>query len=626
LNPAIAAAIPAMTGALRHRGPDDEGFFRSPRGVLGHRRLAIIDRAGGAQPMSNEDGSWWIVFNGEIYNHGPLRDRLQSLGHRFVTRSDTETIIHAYEEFGPSCLELIAGMFAFALYSPVSGELFIARDRLGKKPLFYAMLGGALHFASEIKALMPSPAWRGDTDLEHLETYLSLGYFMAPGTIYRGVRKLEPGHWLRMRGGTVELRKYWDVERFDDFSGDEAEALRLLDEQIAARVTERLESEVPLGAFLSGGIDSGLVVSYMSGVRSSPVITTTIGFGEAGHNEIADAGLTAARYGTDHHPHVVELDPDGVFDEIVAAYDEPFADSSSVPTYFVAREARRHVTVALTGDGGDESFGGYDFRYIPHARESAIRSALPEAARRVVGRAASMWPRTPRLPRPLRLGGTLENIAADPADAYYSDLCFLKPRMTRRLLGRAPDGDLRASAAYEAVTGPYRRCGSTHPAQRAEYADLKTYLPDDVLVKVDRMSMRHALEVRSPLLDHRLVELAFQLPQRLKRADRTGKHLLKRLAERRLPPPLLQARKRGFTAPVASWIRDRYRDAYRDEVLSQTAAIAGLVDPVVVRQLFDEHAGGRADHSYALWALWVLERWCGAQTARRETQVVEVSA
>jgi asparagine synthase (glutamine-hydrolysing) len=604
-----------MTRALSHRGPDAEGYQACGFAAIGHRRLAIIDVARGAQPMSNEDGTCWIVFNGEIYNHGPLRQRLIGLGHQFRTRSDTETIVHAYEEFGPACVDHLAGMFAFAIYDETKHELFIARDRLGKKPLFYTTIDGVLHFASEMKAFFRSPAWRPELDLEQLETYLSLGYFLAPGTAYRNVRKLEPGHWMRLRNGSIEIRKYWDVEQFDDYDADEPAALRELEAQLNDRVRERLESEVPLGAFLSGGIDSGLVVSYMAEAMDRQVITTTVGFGESAHNEISEAGLTAARYNTAHHTHVIQPELEDVFDRIVTAYDEPFADSSTIPTYYVAREARRHVTVALTGDGGDETFGGYDFRYVPHGVESRIRASVPgRSLRQAIGAVGARWPRSPRMPRRLRLGTFLENIGHDPEAAYFADLCFLKPALTRTLMGRAPDRDPRTSVAFEMVTAPYRACRSTHPVQRAQYADLKIYLPNDVLVKVDRMSMQHSLEVRSPLLDHRIVEFGFRLPQRLKRADQGGKHLLKQVAKPRLPPALLQMRKRGFTAPIGAWITGPYAGRFRDEVLGTRSAIAGLLDQTVVRRLFEAHRAGTADHSYALWAVWVLEHWCGAQS------------
>jgi asparagine synthase (glutamine-hydrolysing) len=616
LDPGVRAAVPAMTGALRHRGPDGDGFFDDPFAAFGHRRLAIIDRAGGKQPLSNEDGTVWITFNGEIYNHHDLRKTLVARGHRFTTRSDTEAIVHAYEEFGPACVDHLEGMFAFAIYDQRQREVFVARDRLGKKPLFYAALGGALHFASEIKALKASPAWDPALNLEELESYLCLGYILAPRTIYRHVHKLEAGHWLRLASGRLEVRQYWDVPAFDTFEGTEADALALIDEHLQSRVSERLESEVPLGAFLSGGIDSGLVVSAMAAAHRGPVITTSVGFGETGHNELDAAGLTAKQYGTEHFPHVVEPRLEELLDPIARAFDEPFADSSSLPTWYVSREARRHVTVALSGDGGDETFGGYDFRYVPHAVESRIRSLLPgRPLRQAVGMLGAVWPRSARLPRPLRLGTFLENVGRDPAGAFYSDMCFLKPHMAHELMGRAPSRDPRSTALYEAVTAPYNRCSSASVVQRAEYADLKIYLANDVLVKVDRMSMQHSLEVRCPLLDRRLVELAFSLPQTLKQAERTGKHLLKQVARKRLPRELLEYPKHGFTAPVGAWIAGPYRDVFRSEVLSDRSEVASLIDTRAANRMFDAHVNGRFDHSFGLWALWMLERWCREQKA-----------
>jgi asparagine synthase (glutamine-hydrolysing) len=611
LAPALREALFAMTRALRHRGPDAEGFHREERAALGHRRLAIIDRAGGGQPMANEDGTCFIVFNGEIYNHVALRRELSERGHVFRTRSDTEAILHAYEEWGPACVERLEGMFAFAIYDKKSQELFLARDRLGKKPLFYALLGGALHFASEIKAIAKSPAWNGALDLSSIEGYLSLGYFLAPATIYRHVRKLEPAHWLRLRNGRIELRRYWDIERFDDDRRAAAAIRADLDALLRERVSERLESEVPLGAFLSGGIDSGLVFSYMAESLGERLVTTSVGFGDAAHDELGAAAITARHFGARHFAERVEPRLEDVLDRIVEAFDEPFADSSAIPTYYVSAMARRHVTVALSGDGGDESFAGYDFRYVPHAIEERARALFPRRAAAWLG---ARWPRGRRLPRPLRLGSVFENLSGDPAGAYYRDLCFLKPPAARALLGRDPRGDPRESPVYEAVTAPYRRCPSKSAVTRAQYADLMVYLPNDVLVKVDRMSMLCALEVRCPLLDRRVVEFAFRLPIERKMPRLCAKHLLRRLARERLPREIARLPKRGFTAPVGRWIAREYAGRFEDEVLG--GALDGLVDPVRARALFEEHRAGRADHGYALWALWVLAKWKRGEALR----------
>ena len=622
LDPAVREAIRPMTRTLEHRGPDGEGYFADRWAALGHRRLAIIDREGGAQPMTNEDRSCWVIFNGEIYNHRSLRHQLVARGHRFCSTSDTEVIVHAYEEYGTGCVERLEGAFAFGVYDMRRRELLLGRDRLGKKPLFWALLDGTVHFASEIKALQASPAWIGDIDPAALECYLSLGYVVAPRTIYRHVHKLEPGHWLRVADGRVAIRRFWDVEEFDTHTGDGAGLTRELEGVIRSAVHDRLESEVPLGAFLSGGIDSGLVVSFMSEALGDRVQTTTVGFSDAAHNELQSAAVTARAFHTRHDETVLEPRLTDILDPIVRAFDEPFADSSAIPTYYLSAIARRHVTVALSGDGGDEAFAGYDFRYLPHALESHARPLVALAG---AGRAASWlgrhWPRSPRMPRALRAGTLLENVARDAATAYYVDLCCLKPADMHRLLGRDPAHDLRDDSTYEIVTAPYRRCGSPSPVQRAEYADLKIYLPNDVLVKVDRMSMQHGLEVRCPLLDHRVVELAFSIPARHKFSMREAKPLLRRLARRRLPAPLLSLPKHGFSAPIGRWIARTHAAEFHADVLGSGSTVGTLLDLDRVGRMFRDHRSGAADHSYGLWAVWMLERWSRLQPSVRSCAV-----
>jgi len=608
--------VPLMTHALAHRGPDGFGFFSEPGVSLGHSRLAIIDRAGGGQPMTNEDRSCWIVFNGEVYNHHALRDLLQSRGHVFRTRCDTEAILHAYEEFGTACVERLEGMFAFAIYDNHRQTLFLARDRVGKKPLFYSVIDGAVLFASEMKALMRHPSWDATVDREALEAYLALGYVPAPHTIYRQVRKLEPGHWLLARDGNIEVRRYWDVSEFDTDRRDEAAVLRTVEQTISDAVRARLESEVPLGAFLSGGIDSGLVVSYMADALGSNIDTASVGFAEREHNELAAAELTARRFQTRHHPSIVAPRLEGILDRIVGSFDEPFADASAVPTFYVSQEARRHVTVALSGDGGDEAFGGYSFRYVPHAVERRIRAWMPGLAANAAGWLGQRWPRSRRLPRALRLGTLLENLARDGATAYYSDLCFMKPPAVQALLGtqgRDPFEGLAASTAMDA----YRRCTSDSCLQRAQYADLQVYLPNDVLVKVDRMSMAHSLEIRCPLLDRQVIELAFRIPAEVKMPSLRPKHLLRTLASARLPRRIQNMPKRGFTAPVGEWMGRTYANLFRADVLSSGASTASLIDLDRVRTLFNQHVSGQADHGYTLWAVWMLERWARMQEIRR---------
>jgi asparagine synthase (glutamine-hydrolysing) len=609
LPPEVRAAVRGMNAALAHRGPDGDGFHDSDSVALGHRRLAIIDRAGGHQPMSNEDGTCWIVFNGEIYNHRELRPLLEARGHRYRSSSDTETILHAYEEYGKDCVDRLEGMFAFAIYDGRRRELFAARDRLGKKPFFYTVQGGVFHFASELPALARSPLWRGDVDLTALEGYLSLGYFLAPATVFRGVSKLMPGHWLRVADGRVETRQYWDVTEFDTDHRPDAEVLADIDATLRAAVHDRLESEVPLGAFLSGGIDSGLVVSYMAEALGDRLVTCSVGFGEARHNELEAAGTVAAHFGARHYPETIEPNLAECLGPVTAGLGEPLADSSAIPTWYVSRTARRHVTVALSGDGGDETFAGYDFRYVPFAMEASLRRYVPPAVAPLARWLGGRWPRSPRLPRALRAGTALENLGRDPAAAYYADLAFLKPADTRRLMGLSPDRRPEASPVYEGVTEPYRRCPSVDALQKAEYADLKVYMPNDPLVKVDRMSMAHSLEVRSPLLDRRVVELAFRIPSGRKQRGTEGKVLLRTLARQRLPEGLWQLPKRGFTVPIGTWMQGEYGGRFQDEALGPFAKVRSHVDIVDLRRRFDQHRRGIADHEYALWAVWVLERW-----------------
>ena len=622
LSPDVSTAITAMTDRLFHRGPDGGGYYHAPWVALGHRRLAIIDRAGGDQPIPNEDRTAWIVFNGEVYNHRELRRDLEARGHRFRTQSDTEAIVHAYEEFGDACVERLDGMFAFAIADLRHRRVLLARDRLGKKPLFHATFNGVLHFASEIKAIKASPLWNGARDLDAIEGYLSLGYFVAPATAYRHVRKLEPAHTLAVDGSHIEIRKYWDIREFDTDARAGHALVDEVDARLAAAVSRRLESEVPIGAFLSGGIDSGLVVSYMAQALGRAPVTASVGFNHADHNELAPAALTASHFATRHTTATVEPRLEDVLDPIVSAFDEPFADPSAIPTYYVSQMARQHVTVALSGDGGDEAFGGYSWRYIPHALEAKVRALMPgDPARAAAAWLGARWPRSRAFPRPLRLGNVLENLARDPAAAYYADLCFLKPQDARALLGKTPTRAPEESPVFEQVTRPYRECESESAVQRAQYADLKIYMPNDPLVKVDRMSMAHSLEIRCPLLDHRLIELAFRIPAECKMPNGRPKALLRALAERRLPPQVLRLPKRGFTAPVGSWLAGAYAEQFRNDVLSASSRSRDIIDSARIARLFEEHRSGRSDHAFALWAVWMFERWARLDTERERSSL-----
>lgn len=609
LVPEVRQAVPAMTAALAHRGPDGDGFFADEHAALGHRRLAIIDRAGGRQPMFSEDGDCAIVFNGEIYNHKDLRAFLTTKGHRFRTVSDTEVILHAYEEYGQACVDKLEGMFAFAIYDRRKKELFAARDRLGKKPFFYTMLDGVFHFASELPALQHAPNWKGTVDFSALEGYLSLGYFIAPATVFASVYKLPAACTLTASATGVKVARYWDIAEFDTDDRPDEAIVEEIDRRLRAAVIQRLESEVPLGAFLSGGLDSGLVVSYMAEALADRLVTASVGFVQPQHNELEAAGWTAAHFASRHYLEVIQPKLEEVIGPVMDGLGEPMADSSAIPTWYVSRAARTHVTVALSGDGGDEAFAGYDFRYGPHAMESALRPAIPKSLASSVLWLGAKWPRSKRLPRALRLGSILENLGRSDAAAYYSDLTFLKPAEARRLLGMPALRDPSLSPVYQAVTEPYLRCPSTDPVQRAAYADLMVYLPNNSLVKVDRMSMAHGLEVRCPLLDRRVVEFAFRIPAARKHTLTESKRLLRQLAGRRLPSALRNLPKRGFTAPIGEWIGRTYSAMYEDEVLNSRAAVASHLDMRELRRRFNLHRKGEVEGGYALWAVWVLERW-----------------
>ena len=598
---------------------------------MGHRRLAIIDVAGGAQPLANEDDTCWIVFNGEVYNHRTLRPQLEAAGHRFRTSSDTETIVHAWEEYGPACVERLEGMFAFAILDERRRELFIARDRLGKKPLYYAVLDGVLHFASELPALAASPSWKGDLDLSGLEGYLSLGYLLAPSTPFAGVFKLPPAHTLHVKDGRLTTRRYWDVTEFDsDRRAASTVVLDAVDETLGAAVTDRLESEVPLGAFLSGGIDSGLVVSYMAEALGDRLVTTTVGFAEAAHNELAAARLTAAHVKARHHEHLIEPSLDEVLDPATIGCGEPMADSSAIPTWYVSRAARSHVTVALSGDGGDETFAGYDFRYVPHVLESQARRMLPgSAGRRLARWTGRAWPRGPHVPRALRAGTLLDNLSRDAASAFYVDLCFLKPASTRALMGLRPGRRARQRRVRDG-----HRCLPPVPVELA--ADARAVHGPARLhaERPARESGPHEHEARAggaeSLSRSSRRRAGFQIcrPAFVNAAGPASGSCASWRSGGCRPhwPPCRNAGSRRRSAPGSPGPTPA---ATRTRCSGRPRAPAPLIDRSVLRTWFDEHRAGRADHSYVLWAAWVLERWLrtvGTTRRRRATDVVATHA
>jgi asparagine synthase (glutamine-hydrolysing) len=599
-----------MIGALAHRGPDGDGIHIEGGVGLAHRRLAIIDRAGGAQPLGNEDGSVMVTFNGEIYNFQELARELVQCGHRFRTHSDTEVIVHAWEQWGEDCVRRFAGMFVFAIFDRNRQTLFIARDRLGKKPLYYTWLpGGGLAFASELKSLLLHPQVGRDIDPFAVEEYFGLGYIPDPRTIFRGVFKLPAAHTLTVtrdaRHG--QPREYWDLPAFATSTMDEATASHELIERLRAAVRCRLIAEVPLGAFLSGGVDSSAVVAMMAQSQPEPVNTCSISFADPRYDEAKYARLVADRYRTNHHVEVVESDDFGLIDTLARVYDEPFADSSAIPTYRVCELARRRVIVALSGDAGDELFAGYR-RYRWHMYEERIRSLLPHAIRRpVFGALGTLYPKVDWAPKMFRAKSTLQSLALDSISAYFNTVSVVPDYLRSRLLSDDLRRELQGYEAVEVLRGFGKRVAGSDPLSLVQYIDFKTYLCGDILTKVDRASMAHSLEVRVPMLDHRFLEWAVTLQPGLKLNGREGKYVFKKSLEPHVPRDVLYRDKMGFAVPLASWFRGPLRGRVRELIDGGELARTGYFDPAMVRRLVDEHQSGAREHSATIWALLMFD-------------------
>ena len=624
------ALLRRMTDILHHRGPDGDGFHFAPGIGLGHRRLAIVDLAAGDQPLYNEDGTVCVVYNGEIYNFQPLMEELAALGHTFRTRCDTEVIVHAWEEWGEACLERFNGMFAFALWDAARETLFLARDRLGEKPLYYSFLNdGRLLFASEMKSLVLSPHLDRRLDPQAVEEFFAYGYIPDPRSIYLGVRKLAPAHSLLVRRGEgpSEPRSYWDL-RFVDGTSARGEEI---EEELIARLREsvrmRMLADVPLGAFLSGGVDSSGVVAMMAGLKADPVSTFSIAFGARGWDESAYAAEIAERYHTDHHVRDVDPNSFDLLDRLATIYDEPFGDSSAMPTFRVCAMARENVTVALSGDGGDEVFAGYR-RYRWHCFEERVRRVVPGSLRGpLFGMLGALYPKLDWAPRPLRAKATLEELARGTIDAYFSSVSICGNELRRQLFSSSLAQDLQGYNAAEVLRGHMSRCGSADPLSQVQYADFKTYLPGDILTKVDRASMASSLEVRVPLLDHTLVEWAARLPSRLKLHGREGKYVFKAALEPHVPKEILYRPKQGFAVPLARWFRGPLRQRLSDTLCGPVLRESGLFDMGTVATVLDQHQSGERDHSAALWTLSMMESFLRqADGGRRRTEMIPETA
>ena len=600
----------AMSETIAHRGPDDDGFHLEPGIGLGFRRLAIIDLSTGHQPLYNEDGSVGVIFNGEIYNYQELVPELAARGHVFRTKSDTEVIVHAWEEWGEACVTRFRGMFAFALWDRNKETLFLARDRLGVKPLYYTVLAdGMLLFGSELKALLAHPRLPRVIEPETVEDYFALGYVPEPRTVFRNVWKLPPAHTLAVKRGAppAEPREYWDVA----FEAGNAISDRDACDELVLRLREsvrlRMISDVPLGAFLSGGVDSSAVVAMMAGLSKEPVNTCSIAFADANYDESIYARQVAERYHTRHRVEQVESDDFDLIDSLARLYDEPYADSSAIPTYRVCQLARKNVTVALSGDGGDESFGGYR-RYRFHLMEEKLRGAFPLGVRRpLFGALGRACPKADWAPRALRAKSTFEALGRDSVEAYFHTMSLIRSPLRQQLYSSAFKRELGGYDALEVMRRHAKRAPTDDKLAQIQYIDLKTYLVGDINTKVDRASMAHSLEVREPLMDHPLVEWLATLPSSLKIRGGEQKFLLKKSMEPYLPNEVMYRPKMGFSVPLASWFRGPLAARVRSSLLGTRLNDTGWFDRDALRRIVEQHQSGARDHSTPIWTVLMFD-------------------
>jgi asparagine synthase (glutamine-hydrolysing) len=619
-RPPDSTVLKAMGDAIAHRGPDAEGFLAEPGIGLVHRRLSIIDLSGGDQPIGNEDGSVQIVFNGEIYNYQHLRAGLEARGHRLRTHSDTEVIVHLYEDEGERLVERLRGMFAFAIWDRPRRRLLLARDRLGIKPLYVYRDADKLLFASELKAILAHPGVPRRIDAVALEDYLAYGMVPGPRSIFRGIEKLSPAHTLSVHAGDWDARptRYWQLRFETDPRPSIGEWLEAVRSKVDEAVRLHLIADVPVGAFLSGGLDSSTVVASAVGSAAAPLETFAIGFTDVAFSELPYARAVADRFDTRHAEKVVTPDAVGLLDRMVHHFDEPFADSSAVPTFLVSEMAAARVKVALSGDGGDEAFGGYA-RYAHDLKEAAVRRRLPVWFRRGLGQLARIWPKADWLPKRLRAKTFLSNLSLDEDEAYANTIQVCRQPLRRRLLAARVTAGLNGHRPEASVCMSFAGVPMGNNLAGMIAADVATLLPDDYLVKVDRASMAHGLEVRPPLLDHELLELTARVPSELKIRDGETKWLMKRAFHDRLPDVVRTRPKQGFEIPVDAWLRGPLREMVEDAVFSPGARVATLIEQPAARALYRSHRAGIGRHGQVLWGLLVLSRWCDRYLSLPET-------
>ncbi len=621
-----ATVLGRMTHVLTHRGPDDQGTFLDPRQrvALGFRRLSIIDLAGGHQPLGNEDGSVQVVFNGEIYNYRELRPMLEAKGHRFATQSDTECIVHAWEEYGPECLKHFRGMFSLAVWDSNQQTLFLARDRIGQKPLFYRHETDRLLFASELKAILEVPGVPRELDPAALDLFLTYQYVPHPSCILKGYNKLPPGHYALWKDGRLDVRRYWEPPYRGDFDVEDLADPALTDsaswtsdewrkklrETLTEAVRLRMRSDVPVGTFLSGGIDSTIITGLMQQLSDRPVHTFSIGFPVKEFDERHYAREAAKHLGTEHHEYVVEPSALEMLDKLIWHYDEPFGDSSAIPTMYLSRVTRDEVTVSLSGDGGDELFAGYN-RYLA-VKLAGQMDFLPTFVRKSLG--WSVWQKIPTSTKQRSFGRRAkrfaEALSQSPEARYLRWIGIFDADLRRQLLSNDMRAQLAGHSSTDFILDAYTACPDRDFITRTTCADVLTYLPCDILTKVDIASMAYGLEVRSPFLDHHVAELAARMPIDLKQRGKTGKVILTETFGDLLPKSIQSRSKMGFGVPIDHWFRGELQPLLRDSLLSGPAISRGYFNPDCVRRLVEEHTSGRWDHSYRLWSLLCFEHWC----------------
>lgn len=599
-----------MNAAIAHRGPDDDGFYVHDNVGLAMRRLSIIDVAGGHQPIYNADKTKWLVFNGEIYNYQTLRKDLLDRGHQLYTKSDTEAVLHLYEDHGEGCLQYLRGMFAFAIWDEVERTLFLARDRVGKKPLLYShQPNGDLIFGSEFMALLQHPAISREVDYEAIDSYFSYLCIPAPQTGFKAIRKLEPGHWLKWKDGQIQTKRYWLPDFSKKIKITEEEAIEETTRILRESTRLRMISEVPLGAFLSGGVDSSVVVALMAQESSTPVKTFSIGFEEQDFSELKYARRVAAHVGAEYNELIVRPNALDVLPTLVEHYGEPYADSSAIPTYYVSRETRRHVTVALNGDGGDESFAGYE-RYVA-MRLAETYKRLPRAFRSVlIEGPVNLLPSSPLKKTRIRdVQRFFTSANEERKQRYFRWMSTFKPAVKPALYTPEFAQSVAGQNTSIFLDRWFDRANGSGIVDASLLTDQMTYLPNDLLVKVDIASMANSLEARSPFLDHHLIEFAASLPEDLKTSSIRTKSLLKKVAARLVPRDVVYRKKMGFGVPVGSWFRGEMKDFIRDVLLSERSLKRGIVRPEMMTKYVDEHTSARFDHSFQIWTLLMLELW-----------------